>query len=179
MKDLLFGSVLPGPFTAKDFRLFLQPLVGLLALFLAACETPGRIKDVKVPVVGESIVFGSANIYEKGKPQKSGMTLWGNQVVYFMILPPNTNKAFNYMITGDGKFNWTLAPGDYMVLGFKIWRSSGWRTGRIGATFSVPEGAGSVYIGTLEVRVEKGRYLFEVRDSSPVRRAPSESATRE
>ena len=108
MKDLVFGSVLPGPFAAKDFRLFFQLLVGLLALFLAACETPGRIKDVKVPVVGESIVFGSANIYEKGKPQKSGMTLWGNQVVYFMILPPNTNKAFNYMITGDGKFNWTM-----------------------------------------------------------------------
>lgn len=169
MKDSL--SMLWGAFAAKDFRLFLQPLVALVAISLAACANPGQIKDVEAPVTGESIVFGRADLYRDGKPLKTARVQ--NRMVHLLILPSNSSQAFDYLVRGDGRFYLGLAPGDYMVLGAEVQESLGFpqsgmrvHPAPIRAKFSVPEGASSVYVGTIEVRLEQERSSVEVRDNS-------------
>jgi hypothetical protein len=130
------------------------------SLLLVSCAGQLQLKDVEVPNPSQSIVFGTLDIVEGGKrqPWKSfGVEAW------IILAKPGSAEAMTYKIGGEGSFYWGLEPGDYTILGFDL-LMGGIRSGRLGATFTVSEGAKSIYIGNLKLLMEKRAYNFSIAD---------------
>lgn len=134
-----------------------------LALLLVACAGQLQIKDVEAPSPNQSIVFGTIDIVQGGKPQP-WKSFWVE--AWIILLRPGSTEGMPYKIGGDGSFYWGLDPGDYTILGFEL-LERGKQSGRIGATFTVSEGAKSIYIGTLKVLMEESAYKLGISDDYP------------
>jgi hypothetical protein len=132
----------------------------LLALpLLWGCAVPPTMKDVEQITADTSIVFGSVEVYDEDELQSWGSRFFGHDYFYLTILPPDSNEAITYKLAKDGKFFWSLPPGEYTLLGY-VWDTDTWqRSGRIGAGFSVPEPGADAYIGTIVLR---GNMVFLV-----------------
>jgi len=136
-------------------------LIVSFGLFVVGCvaQTHTQIKDVEEVGQDQSTVIGRLDLVEDGKPQRFSM--WKEGIL--LILKSGSTKAISYNLRGDGSFFLALEPGDYNILGFETFYK-GVRGGRIGATFTVSEGAESVYIGKLKVLMEKGMYSVGIED---------------
>jgi hypothetical protein len=131
--------------------------VGGLALLLAVtvlfgCETPPTMTDAEAVDVAGGIAFGSVEVYMDGDLQKWGVKFTGSKCFYLTILPPDTSEAITYKVAKDGKFYWTLPPGEYLLLGYHWQDLQTKRSGRIGARFIVPASGADAYLGAMVFR---------------------------
>jgi hypothetical protein len=140
-------------------------LAVLATLFLVLSGCVPAVKDVEAPVSGEAVVLGSIKVIEDGKTLKWGFTWEGMQYCRLLILPPGETEARIYQPDNDGNFEWSLPPGDYVIAGYELALAAQFRAGRIWATFTVPPGAKSLYIGDLTVQVGKGLYAYKIEDN--------------
>ena len=124
----------------------------LVLLLSWGCAAPPTMQAVDQASADTGVVFGSVEVYEDGELQKWGTRFFGADYFYLMVLPPDSNEAITAKLAKDGNFFWLLKPGEYTLLGY-LWETDSWqRSGRIGATFSVPEPGVEAYIGTIVFR---------------------------
>jgi hypothetical protein len=121
-------------------------------LLFWGCAVPPTMKDVEEITADANIVFGSVEVYEDGELQEWGTRFFGYDHFYLTILPPDSNESITYKLAKGGTFFWSLPPGKYTLLGYHWSEDTGQRSGRIGASFSVPESGPSAYLGTIEFR---------------------------
>lgn len=138
----------------------------LLLMFTAGCEMAQTVKDVEQPIVGKTIVFGHVDVVIDGEIQEWGYGWTGVKSCCLLILPPNSNQAMTYQIDEDGIFYWSLAPGDYQLLGFRFQKGASSQVGIVGGSFSVPEDTEAMYIGNIIINMMKGRYITVVDDKT-------------
>lgn len=130
--------------------MFRSILTALLAVaVMAGCATPPTMRDAVEVSADTRIAFGSVEVVVDGEQEKWGTKFTGHNWFYLTILPPDTSEAVTYRLAKDGVFYWPLEPGDYLLLGYHWQDVPMKRTGRIGASFTVPEAGGDVYLGTL------------------------------
>lgn len=136
---------------------------------LTACATGPTVRTADDAKPGEAVVYGRAAITLDGKP-----AIWTDKLepgeFYLLLLPDGAKGAERYKLKGDGSFNWALPPGRYAIAGYHWLRYSLHRSGRIWAEFTVPKGAGRVYIGTLNIAMKGSSYLTSVADEADVAR---------
>ncbi len=142
----------------------LRLLTPLLVLLLSACVPSQTIKEVETPISGQSIVFGSLEVIEDGERKSWGMSWSGGEVFRLLLLAPGSDTAMIYTLDKSGEFNWSLAPGEYTLVGYELARGAHIRSGRLWSRFQVAEGSAGVYLGKLTVSLNKGRFLFSVKD---------------
>ena len=131
------------------------------SLLLWGCAAPPTMKDVEQVTADTSMVFGSVEVYQDGELQKWGARFFGYDHFYLTILPPDSDEAITYKLDKEGKFFWSLPPGEYTLLGY-IWDTdTGQRTGHFGGSFRVPQAGAAAYIGTI---VFRGNLVFLVPD---------------
>lgn len=131
----------------------------LVPLLLWGCAAPPTMKDAEQLTADTSIVFGSVEVYDEDELQKWGSRFFGYDFFYLTVLPPDGNEAITHKLDKNGKFYWSLPPGEYTLLGYVWDTDTGKRSGRIGAGFSVPEPGADAYIGTI---VFRGNMVFLV-----------------
>jgi len=148
----------------------------ILALLLISCASPlghsVRLYDYDIETVPgqEALVFGRVKVIEKGEPLDWGF--WKDRTSSITILPEsNPERApYSYELDGDGSFYWPLPAGGYTITDFQTWYYRGvFRADRlvrrvIFARFIIPEAPAPIYIGTLTIREEEGRYTIHVED---------------
>ena len=148
----------------------------LCIVLLSACEAPYmQQKDVEQPTMGQSVVFGHADVVVDGKIQEWGYGWTGVKSCCLLILPPESTKAITYKLDEDGIFYWSLNPGEYQILGFRFQKGTESRIGRVGATFTVPENTEAVYIGDVTIEMKGRRSRAVVKDNSSAMRATYKS----
>lgn len=130
-----------------------------IAVCFWGCATPPTMRDAEEVAADTSVVFGSVEVYVNGEQEKWGIKLTGSKYFYLTILPPHTSEAITYKLAKDGLFYWSLPQGEYTLLGYHWQDLQTRRTGRIGATFSVPETGVDAYLGSIEFR---GSEIFMV-----------------
>ncbi len=155
-----------------------QYYILILALLLTSCTkarppSPIALGDIEAVPPGEAIVLGRVKFVREGEPVDwdSSAKGWTFQV---HILPDTDPRCFYcpgpipYELTGDGSFYWHLRPGGYTITEFRWYKPSRVtakaRGRRIFAHFIVPEATSPLYIGTLTIRFEEGRYAMRVED---------------
>ncbi len=119
---------------------------------MGSCGTSTVIRNTEEISADTHVVYGSVEVWtDKGK-EKWGVGWLGESNFYLMILPETGNEAFNYRVDKDGQFFWSLAPGEYTLLGYEWHKNNEKRSGEIDATFEVLEEGGDQYLGALEFR---------------------------
>ncbi len=145
----------------------------ILALLLTSCGPSGRVGylyDIKTPPGREAIVFGRVKVVEKGEPLDWGFkwSRWWYFHIHILADAGPEPIPYSYSLNGDGSFYWTLPAGGYTITDF-WWLSRPTGVMRIVrrvifARFIVPEAPAPIYIGTLAIREEEGRYTIHVED---------------
>jgi hypothetical protein len=144
----------------------------ILALLLTSCaRAPSQVgiasSDIEAIRPGQAIILGRVKFVREGEPVDwdSSAKGWTFQV---HILSDTDPHPIPYALTGDGSFYWHLHPGGYTITEFRwYWPSLATaqsRNRRIFAHFIVPETTSLVYIGTLTIRFEEGRYTMRIDD---------------
>jgi len=126
-----------------------------MAFFLVTaggCATAPVMQDTETLPSDKSLVFGSTDIYVDNEKLDLGFTWSGENHFYLLILPPDSSIATTYEVTDEGTFYWPLAPGNYLLLGYRWQQGGSARSGDIHASFTVPEIGTDAYIGSLEFR---------------------------
>ncbi len=149
-----------------------QYYILILALLLTSCSPYTglvRLTDTEVPPGREALVFGRVKVVVEGEPPEWGSWRGGRFII--TILPEaNPERApYSYELDGDGSFYWTLPAGGYTITDFLYRYSVNLLTDRnvrrvIFARFIIPEAPAPIYIGTLTIREEEGRYTIHVED---------------
>lgn len=126
-----------------------------LGSILGGCATPPTMRDTEDIAADSNVVFGSVDVIVDGEKEDWGVKFTGYNYFYLMILPPDTNEAITYRLADDGVFYWSLPAGEYTLLGY-LWQDrQTQRSGRIDATFRVPDAATDAYLGSLEFHGSK------------------------
>ena len=141
-----------------------------LSLALSGCASTPFIAEPQ-PQESKNIVFGRINVVSEGKPltwEPCGFAkhMVCPDVLTVFVLPKSTNIPIRYELVGDGSFIWSLPNDDYTIAAFE-WLKYGPRrskSGRIWASFSLPENAAAVYIGTLKITISKNSYGIAIED---------------
>jgi hypothetical protein len=150
--EVIMNARRSGPFEPATGTWIGRLFLLLAAAWLFGCETPPTMTDTEAVESAGGIAFGSVEVYMDGDLQKWGVKFTGSKYFYLTILPPDSNEAITYKVARDGKFYWTLPPGEYLLLGYHWQDMQTQRSGRIGATFSVPAGGADVYLGAMVFR---------------------------
>jgi hypothetical protein len=142
----------------------LSKIIILAAMILAlfSCAEQPVLKNIETPSEGQTVVFGSVETLEDGKPLK-----WV-QSYRLLILPHDESaKALIFNLPKDGSFYWALPPGEYMIAAYEVTKGLTGETisGKIRTSFTVPQGAKSLYIGKLMLLLRKGRYKIGISDN--------------
>lgn len=112
------------------------------------------------PATSAGSVFGRLRLFYKDKEVE--LSRFTNRLQLFIRAQP-AGKIQGKDFTGDqGKFNWTLPAGDYVIVGYQYLN----QTGRLWLTFTVPGSGETAYIGDLHIMLVDGRYGWQVRDAS-------------
>jgi len=141
----------------------------ILALLLTSGCPSGAVvyfHDIETPPGREPIVFGRVKVVEKGEPLNWGFkwTRWWYFNIHILADAGPEPSPYIYSLNGDGSFYWTLPAGGYTITNF-WWLSGATKVRRvIFARFVVPEAPAPIYIGTLTIREEEGRYTIHVED---------------
>jgi len=136
------------------------------AAALAACASQTALKRAEELPAGEVAVFGQVRVLEDGQRTSRTVTLF--------VAPEGRSQGERIDLEDDGSFTWHLRPGAYQIAGFRIGAAflhAELGSGRIGGRLVVPEGAGAVYAGTLQLSFAGGRYGRRVQDEYDEARA--------
>ena len=142
-----------------------------LVYLLTSCAVV-RLEDVKELPGKERVVFGRIKVIEEGQPKD-----WGVGGGFLVHIIPDAGPEpipYGYYLTGNGSFYWDLPAGDYIITEFER-PVSDWTPGfgylghksvrrGILARFVIPEAMSPIYVGTLTIRSEAGRYTMVVED---------------
>lgn len=137
------------------------------ALIVVGCGAAPTIKDVEPETMTADahIVFGTVDVFgTKGKRQEWGMGWTGANVFYLTILPSTSSEATTYKLDKDGAFYWSLAPGDYTLLGWHWNHKQEQRSNYLGIPFSVPASGGDGYIGSFVFQAYPGGLIPKIED---------------
>ena len=137
-------------------------LIPMLAL--SGCLAAGALEDVTEPPQDKPLVTGSVRVIENGIAMKWPANYLAGTHFWLLVLAKGARRAVSYRLGPEAEFYWALAPGDYHVLGFVKRHFNNETSGRLWAEFTVPAGAGSVYIGDLTIRLAGGAVDAEVSD---------------
>jgi hypothetical protein len=138
--------------------------VATLPILIWGCAAPPTMKNVEQAATDTSMVFGSVEVYDEGELKKWGSRFFGHDFFYLTILPPDSNEAITHKLAKDGRFFWSLEPGEYLLLGY-VWDSdTGQMSGHIGSTFRVPEAGTDTYIGSLVFRGNVAMLVPQLED---------------
>jgi hypothetical protein len=146
---------------------------------LAGCQSPDYIPTAggeadKTPANARS-VYGRVAVSDRmGERSWEGVSC-GEKLIFhcpevFRVIVMASDGEFltRHMLKGDGSFAWSLPPGEYMIVAMEYEKWDGGRahpvTGRVGASFVVPEEPIPVYIGTLAIFLKAGGFRTMVRD---------------
>ena len=143
----------------------------LLVYLLTSCVAVMR-SDIEALPGKEPVVFGRVKVIENGQPMD-----WGGGGRFAVVIIPDAGPEpipYGYPLIGDGSFYWHLPRGEYIItefaravrdwtLGAGIFGSRLVRRGIL-ARFVIPEALSSIYIGTLIIRSEAGRYTMSIED---------------
>lgn len=148
-------------------------ILAILALLLASCASPTpSITVSKIAAVppGESIVFGRVELISEGRLLELSFpvreSVWLREFVFVYILHQDRSTASLHEVTGDGFFYWHLPEGRYTITEFR-WNQPRLRrisSRPVGARFEVPAEGRIVYVGTLTIRSDAGRFGVRVKD---------------
>ena len=145
----------------------------ILALLLTSCASPFghmvRLYEIETVPGQEALVFGRVKVVENGESLNWSFSFFRASSFTIHILPEAGPEpvSYFYYVKEDGSFYWPLSAGGYTITDFN-WTVF---TGIIGsdqrvifAQFVVPEETPLVYIGTLTIHFEQGRYTMGVED---------------
>jgi len=146
----------------------------LLALLLTSCISPRhlvRLYDYDIETVPgqEALVFGRVKVVENEESLDWNSSSFAFTSFLIHIEPEAGPEpvSYTYYVKEDGSFYWPLSAGGYTITDFS-WTVF---TGIIGsdrrvifARFVVPEETPLIYIGTLTIHSEAGRYTMRVED---------------
>ena len=137
-----------------------------LVYLLTSCATV-RLADVEELSGDKPVVFGRIKVIEGGQLED-----WGVGGGFLVHIIPDAGPElipYEYYLREGGSFYWNLPPGGYMITEFSQRRWKAWkgiyreRRGIL-ARFVIPEATSPIYIGTLTIRSEAGRYTMVVED---------------
>lgn len=135
---------------------------GALAAAPAPEPLPRTIKDTPSAKPGHALVLGAVKLVQDGKARKCSTLL---SECILIILPSGSTRATVYAFKGDAPFAWSLPPGKYTLLAYEV-AYPGTTTVPLDLAFTVPEGAGAVYIGDLLLLLRGNGYRTGLADFS-------------
>ena len=131
---------------------------------LYACATPQVIESVEAPVAGESIAFGSVELFQDGEKKNWGMTWEGDRFCIIPVLPPETSESVCYKVGKDGNFYWSLGSGEHILLGSQIHKGGKSSHMRTRFLLIVPDGVSAVYAGNIQIHEKDYLYTTSIID---------------
>ena len=144
----------------------------ILALLLTSCVSLGhivRLYDIETVPGQEALVFGRVKVVENGESLNWSSSFFRTSSFSIHILPEAGPEpvSYFYYVKEDGSFYWPLSAGGYTITDFKWaeyrkYDESAQRV--IFARFVVPEENPLIYIGTLTIHAEAGRYTMGIED---------------
>jgi hypothetical protein len=113
-------------------------------------------KETSVAATGHA--FGRLRYFYAGKEIEFGFL---NRLLLF-VRSQRTGEIQQKAFTGGhGNFNWSLPPGEYVIVGYNFLN----QTGRLWLTFSVPDPGEAAYIGDLHIVSRDSRYGWQILDA--------------
>jgi hypothetical protein len=164
------SDLIPRSFIATHSLALTFSLVSGLPVFAAAPLIP-MDEITATPEAGYGRAFGRIVVVEQGKERT--LSIWDDFRVRVRSL--KTDQTQSMTITGDGRINWPLKPGDYVLQSF----SRGNSNVRLWMSFSVPEPGQAVYVGDLRVISERNRFHVVLHDAYADAIKQAENALRE
>jgi hypothetical protein len=134
-------------------------------LTLSACLSFGNLDDVSEPPKDKPLVFGSVRVFEGETEKKWPRNYLAGTHFWLLVLAKDAGRAKSYRLGAAREFYWALAPGEYHLLGFIMRSFKRETSGRLWASFTVPAGAGAVYIGDLAIRLANGGVSTKIGDN--------------
>ena len=139
-------------------------------LMLSACANMATApidEKAATAAAGYGRAFGRIAYTESGKE-----TPWSSSAIGFDLLTVFVRAIrsgeMQYMsIVDDGRFYWPLQAGEYVIVGYQVTRNritTSRSTGRLFASFSVPQKGQAVYIGELRIEADSSRFGLDVVD---------------
>ncbi len=149
-----------------------QHYILILALLLTSCVSLGHIvklHDIETVPGQEALVFGRVKVVENGESLDWSSSIFAFSVFSIHILPEAGPEpvSYFYYVKEDGSFYWPLSAGGYTITDFNWtdWSKYDGSAQRvIFARFVVPEENPLIYIGTLTIHSEAGRYTMGIED---------------
>ena len=135
------------------------------ALALSGCLSAGALENVTQPPKDTPLVTGSVRVIENGSELKWPAGYLAGSQFWLLIMAKDASAAVSYRLGPEAEFYWSLAPGEYHVLGFVKRELAKETSGRLWAAFTVPAGTGAVYIGDLRIRLSSSSVDAEVGDN--------------
>lgn len=137
-------------------------------LLLAACGATAPVDEKAATAEsGYGRAFGRVSYLEDGKAVGWASTLTSTNSLTFFVRSARTGQMQYMEIPDDGSFFWPLERGEYVIVGYQLARRSipaSTRTGRLMATFSVPQAGQAVYIGDLLIETGRRGGRIDVMD---------------
>src|SRR4051812_28059778 len=110
--------------------------------------------SVATAAAGYGRAFGRVEYVEGGKVVAMSAGFLESTSLKLFVRSLRTAKIQYMDIAGDGSFVWPLETGEYVIVGFQFLRLKGSRSSRSGrmmATFSVPQAGQAAYVGDLRI----------------------------
>jgi hypothetical protein len=134
-----------------------RSLLFVVALLAGCADMPQRHVPEASAAAAAGRAAGRIHYLEDGK-EFAWSTSWLSTETLTLFVRDAARGSMQFMeIEGDGRFLWTLAPGEYDILGYQVVRrraGTSRSTGRVMARFTVPQAGRTAYIGDL--RIEAG-----------------------
>ena len=146
----------------------------ILALLLTSCVSLGhtvRLNDIETVPGQEALVFGRVKVVKNGESLNWSSSFFRTSSFRIHILPEASPESvpYHYYLRGDGSFYWPLSAGGYTITDFdsvettwRYWAATQKKV--IFARFIVSEETPLIYIGTLTIHSEAGRYTTGIED---------------
>jgi hypothetical protein len=151
---------------ARVLHYWLSGALAMIAMaLLSGCADTAPVRPDEAVAVGKVVVVGRLRVIHEGEDNQ--WSLFRPARIY--VARDGKGKAFSQeLMRSDGMFYLPLKPGEYMFVGASFNNPKSWtegvlaRTKRVGARFTVPKGAESVYIGTIKIEAVQGGYVQSV-----------------
>jgi hypothetical protein len=156
----------------------------MFVLVLAACETEKGLTAITPPSADERVVFGqvrgTVDGYVMNYVAPWQLKLGPQDRLALIVMAEAGGEAQTYFMRDDGRFEWNLRPGRYIVAGVE-WtkdeitgpysRRSAHRVARPWLGFAVSEEPAATYLGTLRVDLNRGQVRYRIEDNFAAARA--------
>lgn len=147
----------------------LRMLLAATLLLTGCADMPAQTQteDHAAAAADHSRAFGRVQYLENGKEVawRSSIFAYASLTLYVRPLPDGALRHLE--IEDDGSFNWPLQAGEHVVVGYQFKRqgaSTYESTGRLMTSFSVPKAGRAVYVGDMQIAVDRGGSAFKIVD---------------